>query len=186
MQSVLLRSLSVAGLAFLAACQDQHSDVSGPTSDGQVPTITSSPSLTGGYSGTANAVLKTSFGYTKNYSCAVTATIGTQSGSSFSGTFAVVSSGDCGTFGSVGGTLTGTVQEDGSLVVTADTSDPGANIFEDAAARAGCTVVSTTGSLSGSFANGQWSASGSAVYDCPSDFGTIRVTADVTVSLAAA
>ena len=180
MQSVLLRSLSLAGLAFLAACQDQQSDLSGPTPAGELADF---PSVTGNYGGTATAVVRSSIG-NRNLSCPVTAAIGSQSGSSFSGTFTVENTGDCDSFGSISGTLVGTVQEDGTLVVTADTSEPGANVFEDAGARAGCTVVSTTGTLSGSFSNAQWSASGGAVYDCPTSFGTFRVTADLTVSLA--
>jgi hypothetical protein len=183
MRSLFLRSIPAAGLVFLAACQDRQSDLSGPAPDGRVPAVTNYPSLVGSYSGTAAAVLKTSIGVTQNISCTMTANVGTQPDSSFSGTFSVTTPGDCGTYGAISGALTGTVGVDGGVTVTADTPDPGANIFEDTASRTGCTLVSTTGTLSGSFASGRLSGFGSAVYECPSDFGTVRVTADLTVSL---
>src|SRR5207253_4796108 len=80
--------------------------------------------------------------------CSATISIPTQSDSSFSGTVTVPASGDC---DSKSGTVTGVVKADGSVTAMAYASD-GATVWEEAATRSSCTLVSSTpftGTLAG-------------------------------------
>jgi hypothetical protein len=73
------------------------------------------------------------------------------------------------------------VETTGGLSFSADTPGGGANVFEDAATRSRCTLISSSGDFDGTVTGGVMSAAGNAVYDCPF-FGGVRVTVDVSLS----
>jgi len=89
----------------------------------------------------------------------------------------VPASGDC---DSKSGTVAGVVKADGSVTAMAYASD-GATVWEEAAARSGCTLVSST-PFTGTLAGNTLAVAGTGAYDCPSIVGTYRVDVDVHVT----
>jgi FlaG/FlaF family flagellin (archaellin) len=79
-------------------------------------------------------------------------------------------------------TLSCPIQDTGAVRVLADAEGGGANIFEDASARSGCALVSSSGTLNGKVADTLLNVLGTAAFDCPSSFGTIRVNASANVT----
>ena len=136
------------------------------------------PSVVGTYAGTTVVTATTSFGLRETLSCPTQVSVNSQTESAFAGSF-TVSSADCGT---ETGTLRGTVTETGGLSVVADAEGGGVNVFEDAAARSGCRLVSSSGTLNGNLSSTTFTVLGTAAFDCPSSFGTIRVNASANVT----
>ena len=130
---------------------------------------TAFPSIVGTYAATGTATLKTWFG-SKTYTCSATVAIPTQSDSTFSGTVTVPAGGDC---DSQAGTVAGVASANDSVTAMAYASD-GATVWEEGAARSGCTLVSST-QFAGALSGDTLAVAGSASYDCPSSFGTYRV-----------
>src|SRR5438309_894093 len=75
----------------------------------------------------------------RHASCPGVLTISTQSGNDFSGSFAVQSAPGC---DAQQGTIAGTVRDDGTISFTADAPGGGPNVWEDAAERNHCRLVS--------------------------------------------
>jgi hypothetical protein len=174
MKRIITRGTAVAALALIAACQADWNPV---TSPGGVAAA-AYPSLAGAYTGTGVGRARTSTGQTYSVSCPLTVTVDTQSEGSFAGGF--TAGGDC---DSRSGTISGTVQEGGAVAILADTPGGGADIWEDAAAQTGCTLISTTRTLDGALSGNVITASGSGVYNCPTFFGGVRVNVDVSVTV---
>src|SRR5205807_2436860 len=76
---------------------------------------------------------------TSSATCPGVLTIATQSGNEFSGSFDIQSGQGC---DAQHATVAGRVQDDGSVSFTADTPGGGSNIWEDAAERTHCRLVS--------------------------------------------
>src|SRR5207253_10765820 len=76
--------------------------------------------------------------------------------------------------------VTGVVKADGSVTAMAYASD-GATVWEEAATRSSCTLVSST-PFTGTLAGNTLAVAGTGAYDCPSIFGTYRVDVDVHVT----
>jgi hypothetical protein len=167
---------TLLGVSLISACDANLTDPGGR--DERAASAVVFPSILGSYSGTATARVKTSFGWTRNVSCPVSINIPTQADNGFSGSF--VAQNDC---KSETGTVNGSVGEDGTLTFSADTPGGGANVFEDAAARTGCTLLTSSGTLGGSVAENVVTAAGSALYECRRWFGGFK--AHVTVDLSA-
>jgi len=172
-------SITLLVLPLIAAC-DPHNGLMGPGGRSQAASAANFPNGVGSYAGTAVAHARLSTGQTYSISCPIDIAVATQSDDDFSGSFTLRDSDDCDT---ESGTVTGTVQTDGAVSLVADTPGGGANVFEDAAARTGCTLVSGSGDFRGAVSGGLLSASGNAVYRCPKFF---NVRADVDVSISAA
>jgi len=102
----------------------------------------------------------------------------TQTGAEFAGSFALQQTDGCDT---ESGTIAGTVETTGGLRFIADTPGGGANVFEDAATRSRCTLISRGSDFSGTVTGSTLSAARNAVYDCPF-FGGTRVTVEVSLS----
>jgi hypothetical protein len=181
MKLFLKRSIPFSALAAIAACQADDSGLEGPAGPDRTAAAAPAPVVTGTYTGTASGVGRSDGGPPYAASCPVVLTISSQNEGGFDGSFTVQAAGECQSYGSVSGTLKGTVQLDGTFSAIFDTPRPGANIFEDGASASGCTLVSSTGSLSGSFSSGQWSGNGSGTYDCPK-FGNLRIVVEVSFS----
>ncbi|HEV8303485.1 MAG TPA: hypothetical protein VGQ25_00875 [Gemmatimonadales bacterium] len=131
------------------------------------------PSIVGNYAATGTATVKTSFG-SKTFACSATIDIPTQTDSTFAGTVTVLASGDC---DSDSGTVAGVVLANDSVVAMAYASN-GATVWQEAAARSGCTLVRST-PFTGALSGDTLAVAGSGAYDCPSTFGTYRVDVDV-------
>jgi hypothetical protein len=135
----------------------------------------------GEYHGTGTVKVTTNVGWSGSGTCSGTVSVLSQDADRFSGTFVLEqNSGDC---DSESGTLWGTVAENNDVSLMADTERPGANVWEDVAARYDCRLLSGT-PLTGSVAGGTLSFSGRGSYDCPTAFGTIRAVVEVTVQAA--
>ena len=169
--SAVRSTIAVSGLVALVGCDR-------PTAFEPRRELSAAafPSIAGNWAATGTATLKTWFG-SKTYTCSATISIPTQSDSSFSGTVTVPASGDC---DSKSGTVTGVVKADGSVTAMAYASD-GATVWEEAATRSGCTLVSST-PFTGTLAGNTLAVAGTGAYDCPSIFGTYRVDVDVHVT----
>jgi hypothetical protein len=177
--STVRLAIAVGGVLALSACDGDRAGVLDPRGrgSGQASVVTF-PSIVGDYRGTAVAKLTASVG-SKTYTCSATISIPTQADSNFSGTFTVQPAADC---DPQSGTLSGTVALNDSVTFTADTPGGGADVWEDGAARTGCRLVSST-PFTGTASAGTLSAAGRGVYDCPIGFGTVRVHADVQVTV---
>jgi hypothetical protein len=158
------------GLALLAC------DRAGMFEPGHAQAARTAAQIVGSYAGTAVATVATSSN-TSSATCPGVLTIATQSGNEFSGSFAIQSADGC---DSQQGTVAGTVQDDGTVSFTADTPGGGANIWEDAAGRSHCRLVSGS-TFDGMASGGALEATGRGVYDCPL-VGTVRVSLSLRVS----
>jgi hypothetical protein len=167
---------TLLGVSLLSACDGNPMGPSGL--DERAASAVVFPSVVGSYTGTVTARVKTSFGLTKNVSCPVSINIPTQANDTFSGTVALQDTNDCNT---ETGTLSGSVLENGTLTLSADTPGGGANVFEDAAARSGCTLISSSGTFGGTLVGNLVTAAGTAVYECRRWLG-VRAYVDVAVS----
>jgi hypothetical protein len=136
------------------------------------------PSTVGSYNGTVQARARPSIGPSYTISCPVTISVSTQTGAEFAGSFALQQTDDCDT---ESGTIAGTVETTGGLSFIADTPGGGTNVFEDAATRSRCTLISSSGDFDGTVTGSLISAAGSGVYNCPF-FGGTRVTVEVSLS----
>lgn len=167
----------IGGVAMLGC----EGDWSGPWSPGPgaSPSVATAPDIRGSYTGSGSATVTWSGG-SRTFTCAGTADIPAQPDSTFAGTFLVVSAGDC---DETAGTLWGTVRPDGSVTLMADTPGGGANVWEDAAARTGCALVSST-PFDGTLVSHTVTVAGNAIYDCVVFGRTVRffVTAEVTAT----
>jgi hypothetical protein len=167
-------ALLAAALAVLSGCD--RSPLA-PTEPGaERPNAATFPSFVGNYAATGTATLRAWFG-SKTYSCSATIAVPSQGDSTFSGTVTVLAGGDC---SSNSGTVAGVVRADGSVSAIAYASD-GKTVWEEGAARSGCTLVSGppfTGTLSGN----TFSVAASGAYSCPSWFGSYRVDVDAHVT----
>jgi hypothetical protein len=172
----LQRSFSLLVLSSVVACDAGIDGMIGPSRSAQV--AVEYPNTVGSYSGTVQTRARPSIGPSYSVSCPVTLNLSTQSGAEFSGSFAVQPAGDC---DAESGTIAGTVETTGALSFSADTPGGGANFFEDAAARSGCSLVSSSGNFDGTITSNLISAAGNAVYNCPF-FGGTRVTVEVSLS----
>jgi len=132
--------------------------------------------IVGTYGGTAVATVASSV-KTSSVSCPGVLTIATQSGNDFAGGFAIQSGKDC---DAQEGSIAGTVQDDGTLSFTADAPGGGSNIWEDAAERTHCRLVSGS-TFDGSVSGAALAATGRGVYSCPL-VGTVRVSVSFRVS----
>jgi hypothetical protein len=132
--------------------------------------------IVGSYAGTAVATVATSIN-TSSVACPGVLAIATQSGTDFSGSFAVQSAQGC---DAEQGTIAGTVRDDGTLSFTADTPGGGANVWEDGAGRKHRRLVSGS-TFDGAASGGSLAATGRGVYDCPV-VGTVRVSVSFQVS----
>jgi len=168
--SRLIRNSFVIGLLALLAC-----DRPGIVEPRALVTATF-PGVVGNYAATGTATLKTWLG-SKTYSCSATIDIPTQSDSSFSGTITVLAAHDC---DSQPGTVAGVVSADGSVTGMAYASD-GTTIWEEGAARSGCTLVSST-PFTGTLSGNTVAVAGRGAYDCPSVFGPYRADVDAHVT----
>lgn len=155
------------------ACDD---GLIGPYRNAQV--AVDYPSIVGSFAGTVQARARPSLGPSYTISCPITLNVSSQAGAAFSGSFALQPSDDCNT---ESGTITGTVETTGGLRLIADTPGGGANVFEDAATRSSCTLISSSGDFAGTVTGGVMSAAGNAVYTCPF-FGGTRVPVEVNLS----
>jgi hypothetical protein len=166
---------TLLGVSLISACDANPTGLSGGLDEGATSAVVF-PIIAGSYAGTATAHRRTSFGWTRDLSCPISINIPTQADNSFSGSF--VAQNDC---KSETGTLSGSVGADGTLTLSADTPGGGANVFEDAAARSGCTLISSSGTFGGNLSGNVVTVTGSAVYECRRWFG-IRAYVDAAVS----
>jgi hypothetical protein len=173
---LLPHSATLLGVSLLSACDWNPTSPSGL--DERAASAVVFPSILGSYTGTVTARVRTSFGLTRNVSCPVGINIATQADDSFSGTVALQDTNDCNT---ETGTVNGSVGADGTLSLSADIPGGGANVFEDAAARSGCTLISSSGTFNGNLAGNVVTAAGTAVYECRRWLG-FRAYVDVGVS----
>src|SRR5438105_3564225 len=116
-------------------------------------------------------------GKTSSVTCPGVLTIATQAGNHFSGSFAIQSGQGC---DAQQGTVAGTVQDDGSVSFTADTPGGGSNVWEDAAERTHCRLVSGS-TFDGTVSSAALTATGRGVYSCPL-VGTVRASVSFQVS----
>jgi len=165
---------AVLGLALLAC------DRAAMFEPGHAQAARAAAQIVGSYAGTAVATVATS-SKTSSATCPGVLTIATQSGNDFSGSFDIQSGQGC---DAQQATVAGTVQDDGSVSFTADTPGGGSNIWEDAAERTHCRLVSGS-AFDGTVASGALTATGQGVYSCPL-VGTVRVTVSLQVSAAQA
>ena len=170
--------LTLLGLALITACDANQIGPAGVLGTERGAIAAAVPSVLGSYAGTAAAHVRTSKGLTAAVSCPISVDISTQTDDRFSGTVAIQASDKC---KAESGTLSGTVDAGGLVAVTADAPGDGPNVFDDAAARTGCTLVRSSGTFNGRIVDNALTVEGNAVYDCPF-FGGIRAFADVTVS----
>ena len=173
MHTIIARPGALLGVVLLSAAACTPDRV-GP----MAPEAAVFPSVLGSYAGTATVTGTTEFGVRESASCPIRIDVLSQTDAAFSGGF-VLSGGDC---DPIPGTLNGTVQESGTLSVFADAEGGGANVFEDAAARAGCTLVSSSGTLNGAIVGTQLTLQATAAYDCPTTFGDVRVNVSGSVT----
>jgi hypothetical protein len=160
-------AVAIIGLIALAGC-DRPAAL-GP----HLPVTAAYTSVVGTYAASGTATLKSWFG-SKTYSCSATVDVPAQGDSTFSGTVKVL---DC---SADAGTVAGVVRQDGSVTAMAYASD-GATVWQEAAIRTGCTLVSGppfTGTLSGNTV----SVAASGAYDCPGWFRSYRVDVDAHVT----
>lgn len=176
MKNRMQRSLTLLVLSSVVACDAGIDGMIGLHRNAQV--AVGYPSTVGSYNGTVQAHARPSIGRSYTISCPFTLTVSTQTDPDFSGNFALQQSDDCDT---ESGTIAGRVETTGGLSFSADTPGGGANVFEDAATRSRCTLISSSGDFDGTVTGGVMSAAGNAVYDCPF-FGGVRVTVDVSLS----
>ena len=176
MNAMISRPVPLLGVLLLTASCDMDR-AAGPE-DGGIALAAVFPSVVGTYAGTANVVATTTFGLRETVSCPIQVSVLSQTDSAFAGGFTLLG-GDCGT---EPGTLQGIVSDTGAVRVLADAEGGGANIFEDASARSGCALVSSSGTLNGKVADTLLNVLGTAAFDCPSSFGTIRVNASANVT----
>lgn len=169
---------TLLGVSLISACDATRV---GPTGlDETAASTVVAPSIVGSYTGTATAHVKTSFGWTRDVSCPINVNVPTQADDGFSGNFALQDTNDC---NPETGTLNGSVRADGTLTLSADTPGGGANVFEDAAARSGCTLITSSGTFSGNLTGNVVTAAGSALYECRRWFGArAHVTVDVSAT----
>jgi hypothetical protein len=172
----LQRSFTLLALSSVVACDAGSNSLTGLHRNAQV--AVEYPNTVGSYSGTVQANARPSWGPSYSVSCPVTINVSTQSGANYTGSFALQPARRCDT---ESGTIAGTVQTTGGVSFIADTPGGGANVFEDAAARSGCTLVSSSGRFGGTITGSVLSAAGNAAYNCPF-FGGTRVTVDVSLS----
>lgn len=159
--------LGPAALALaLVACD--RADLFAP--DRTRANVTAVASIAGSYAGTAVATVRTSF-KTSSVTCPGALTIVARTGNDFSGSFAIQAAKGC---DAQQGTVAGTVQDDGTLSFTADTPGGGSNVWEDAAQRNHCRLVSGS-TFDGTAAGGALTAAGRGVYSCPL-VGTVQVS----------
>jgi hypothetical protein len=170
-------ALAVMGTVLLLACDRDRLGPFDP-SGAEVGPAATFPIVMGNYTGTGVVKARHSSGASYTFTCPGTIDIATQTEGSFSGTFAVQGPGKC---GQESGTVAGTVSPEGSLTFTADLPGGGPDVWADAAARTGCRLVSST-PFTGALSGGALSGTGSAVYDCPTFFGKVRLFADAQVS----
>ncbi len=161
---------AVLGLALLAC------DRAAMFEPGHAQAARAAAQIVGSYAGTAVATVATS-SKTSSATCPGVLTIATQSGNAFSGSFDIQSGQGC---DAQQATVAGTVQDDGSVSFTADTPGGGSNIWEDAAERTHCRLVSGS-TFDGMAASGVLTATGRGVYSCPL-VGTVRVSVSLQVS----
>ncbi len=161
---------AVLGLALLAC------DRAAMFEPGHAQAARAAAQIVGSYAGTAVATVATSI-KTSSATCPGVLTIATQSGNAFSGSFDIQSGQGC---DAQQATVAGTVQDDGSVSFTADTPGGGSNIWEDAAERTHCRLVSGS-TFDGMAASGVLTATGRGVYSCPL-VGTVRVSVSLQVS----
>jgi hypothetical protein len=158
------------------ACDAGIDGLIGPHRNAQV--AVDYPSTIGSYNGTVQARAHPSMGPSYTISCPITLNVSSQAGAAFSGSFALQQTDDC---DPESGTITGTVETTGGLRFIADTPGGGANVFDDAATRSRCTLISSSGDFAGTVTGGVMSAAGNAVYACPF-FGGTRVSVEVNLS----
>ena len=181
MAKFLPNPATLLGVSLISACDPNFTGPSGGNESAASAVVF--PSVVGSYTGTAAARVKTSIGWNHDVSCPVSINIATQAGDNFSGSVVLQNANGC---KSETGTLSGSVGTDGTLTLSADTPGGGANVFEDGAARSGCTLVASSGTFSGTLAGTLVTATGSALYECRRWFGGIRVHVTVKVSATSA
>lgn len=172
------RILPVVALGVFVACDAENPGLLDPGLEDKANAALF-PDLTGAHALTGTATAATESRHWGPVTCEGIATIPTQTDSTFSGTFEVAHAGDC-KGGS--GTLWGTVRPDGSVSMMADTPHEGDTVWEDAAHRSGCSLVSSP-PFTGTVTDAEVSVTGTAAYDCWFAFPERRV--DVTVHVTA-
>ena len=176
MKAEIQRSIACLALSLAIGC-DAPNSLFDPATHGRSASAATYPSLAGTYVGHAVGRARTSAGPTYSVTCAVRIEVATQSGAQFSGHFTVEAGDDC---RAESGSVSGTIETGGAVHLVADAPGGGANVFEDAAARTGCRLVSTSGTFDGTTSGGVLAATGSGSYQCPL-WG--RVNVDVSLSV---
>jgi hypothetical protein len=164
MTSWLSLVISLVSIALFASC-------GGGGGGGGGPTGPQFANIRGAHEGGWTIVLQeASTGATETFICPGSVTVTSQSGSGFSGTFAIRSTVDC---EPVFGTFTGTLRSDGGITVVVGDGPGG---IEDLI---GCIVISGDSSFAGSVQGSQMSHV-TAVTDCDLDGQTVRITWTIT------